>query len=117
MTSPDYPTHAVHSVRKLVFMYLAKGTAEADNPQGHPPGERHEMLIFLAGYRNDYAWDEAERVANEQHWVDIEFGKAGRVAPEQIAEQDATVRESYRQALEDGSAVVVYAPIAGTDDA
>lgn len=111
MTSPDYPTHAVHSVRKLVFMYLAKGTAEADNPQGHPPGERHEMLIFLAGYRNDYAWDEAERVAREQHWVDLEFGKAGQVTSEHIAQQDATIRSSYRDALEHGSSIVVYAGV------
>lgn len=107
----------MHSVSKLVFMYLAKGIAEAGNPQGFPPGEKHAMLIFLAGYRNDYAWDEAERVARSQHWRDIEFGKAGRITAGQLAEQDATVRDSYRRAVDHGNALVVYAPVEDAGDA
>ncbi len=91
-------------------MYLAEGVAEADNPQGHPAGEKHAMLIFVAGYRNDYAWQEAERAARAQHWRDIEFDKAGQITQAQVAEQDATVRAAFREALECGSAVIVYAP-------
>ncbi len=106
----------VHNVRKIVHMYNAVGVAEAGNPQGCVAGERHSMLIFLAGYRNDYDWREAERVARAQHWVDLEFGKAGQVTPAQIAEQDATIRASFREALEAGSAVVVYAPLAEAGD-
>ncbi len=97
-------------------MYRATGVAEAGNPQGFAPGEKHAMLIFVANYRNDYAWDEAERAARTRHWRDIEFGKAGRVTPAQIAEQDATLRASFREALEAGSAVVVYAPLAEAGD-
>lgn len=98
-------------------MYLAEGVAENDNPQGYPAGEKHAMLIFVAGYRNDYAWQEAERAAREQHWRDIEFGKAGQVTQAQVAEQDATIRAGYREALECGSAVIVYAPVEQAGDA
>lgn len=94
-------------------MYLAEGVAEAGNPQGCAAGERRPMLIFLAGYRNDCDWTEAERVARAQHWVDLEFGKAGQVTAEHIAQQDATIRASYRDALETGSSIVVYAGTGG----
>lgn len=90
-------------------MYRATGVAEAGNPQGCAAGERRPMLIFLAGYRNDYDWDAVERAARAQHWVDLEFGKAGQVTGEHIAQQDETIRSSYRDAVEHGSSIVVYA--------
>ncbi len=101
----------VHNVRKIVHMYRATGVAEDGNLQGCAAGARRPMLIFLAGYRNDYDWNEVERVAGAQHWVDLEFGKAGQVTSEHIAQQDATIRSSYRDALEHGSSIVVYAGV------
>ena len=99
----------VHNVRKIVHMYHATGIAEDGNPQGCAAGERRAMLIFLAGYRNDYDWNEAERVARAQHWGELEFGKAGQVTSEHVARQDATIRASFRDALETGNSIVVYA--------
>ncbi len=90
-------------------MYHATGVAEAGNPQGCAAGERRPLLIFLAGFRNDYDWAEAERVARAQHWGDLDFGKAGQVTAAHIAEQDPVIRESFREALETGSSIVVYA--------
>lgn len=99
----------VHNVRKTVHMYRAEGIAEAGNPLGCAPGERRPLLVFLAGYRNDYDWSGAERAARAQHWVELDFGKAGQVTAAHIAEQDPVIRESYREALETGSSIVVYA--------
>ena len=99
----------MHNVRKTVHMYRATGLAEAGNPQGCAAGERRPLLIFLAGYRNDYDWRGAEQVARLQHWVELDFGKAGQVTAAHIAEQDPVIRESFREALETGSSIVVYA--------
>lgn len=90
-------------------MYRATGVAGDGNPQGCAVGERRPMLIFVAGYRNDYDWDAAAKAARAQGWGEIEFGKAGQVTSEHIARQDATLRASFRDALEAGSSVVVYA--------
>ena len=98
-------------MRKIVHMYLAKGIAANDNPDGYIPGERHEMLIFLSGYTDSYDWKAAEEVATVRHWRDIDFGKAGKLTTEQIAGQDRTIRESYARAVERGSALVVYGAV------
>ena len=95
-------------MRKIVYMYLATGVATEANEDGYPPGEKHSMLIFLAGYSENYDWKAAEQVATQRHWRDVEFGKAGRITTEQVAAQDRTIRESYADALEQGSALVVY---------
>ena len=96
-------------MRKLVHMYRGSGRAEADHPDGYTEGARHAMLVFLAGFSDQYDWARAEQVAQAQGWRDVEFTKAGKITTEAIADQDPTLRERYAAALADGSALVVYA--------
>lgn len=96
-------------MRKIVHMYLASGVAEAGNRAGFSPGERHGMLVFLSSYTDNYDWKEAERVARENGWCEIEFKKAGKITRETIVDQDRTVRECFATALAAGSSMVAYA--------
>ena len=95
-------------MRKIVHMYLAKGTADEGNQNGYAPGEKHSMLIILATFTDNYDWKEAERVANENGWINLEFTKAGKITTENIAGQDQATRESFASAINDGSSMLVY---------
>ncbi len=90
-------------------MYRAQATAAENNIAGFPAGNRHTLLIFIGDYSNQYDWQRAERIASDQGWLDIDFDKAGRISMEQVATQDATIRERYAEACESGESMVAFA--------
>ena len=96
-------------MRKQVYMYRAKAIAGPDNVSGFTVGGRHTVLVFIGDYSNQYDWQRAERIASQQGWLEIEFDKAGRISMEQVATQDATIRQCYAQACETGESMVAFA--------
>ena len=92
-------------------MYLAKGIADSGNSAGYPAGEKHSMLIFLAGYRDTYDWQRAEQTARDRGWSKIDFAKAGRITRQDLMQQDRTVNACYAEAVDSGSSLLVYAPV------
>ena len=69
------------------------------------------MLVFLASFSDNYDWKEAERVARDNGWRDVEFTKAGKITREKIVDQDRAIQACFEQSIENGSAMLVYAMV------
>lgn len=80
------------------------------NEFGYPPGEKHALLILLRQRPGSEAdWIAAEVTATVKGWCELVFLDASTVPPQNLAGLPEQAVEAYRQAMENGSALVAFA--------
>jgi hypothetical protein len=91
-----------------IKLFLGTAAAEARSALGYPAGERHALLIFCRQLRGtEPDWALARLAAREAGWREIEFLNAS-TADVCSADLDETARVSCKDAMAEGSAIIVY---------
>jgi len=92
-----------------IKLFLGTAAAEAGSALGYPAGERHALLVFCRQLRgSEPDWALARSVTHEAGWREIEFLKASTVDPTS-ADLDQATHLSCKDAMAQGSAIIVYA--------
>ncbi|WP_448662313.1 hypothetical protein ACG3SL_16830 [Sphingomonas sp. CJ20] len=89
-----------------LFAFLA--TAIADSAEGRRPGARHAMLVYVTAADFDAAQRRAAGVAIGAGWMLVRLEK-GSPLDAGAATGDPVLDAAAATALEEGSALVVYA--------
>jgi hypothetical protein len=93
-----------------VYVFSANGRAAVGNEFGYPPGEKHALLILLRQRPGSEAdWIAAEVTATVRGWYELVFLEASTVLPQNLVGLPEQAVEAYRQAMENGSALVAFA--------
>lgn len=93
-----------------IRQYLGTAAAMAGNSSGYPGGERHAFILYIAQNRGaEPDWNEAEKIVLEKLWGDVELRKTGLLSTEKQLEPPFS--EMYPQALEYGSALLIYSGV------
>jgi hypothetical protein len=93
-----------------VYVFSVNGRAAAGNDFGYPPGEKHALLILLRQQPGSEAdWVAAEIAATARGWYELVFSEASTLPPENLNSLPERAVEAYRQAMENGSALVAFA--------
>ena len=91
-------------------MFSANGRATAGNKLGYSLGETHALLILLRQRPGSEAdWVAAEIAATVRGWSELVFLEASTVPPENLTSLPERTVVAYRQAMENGSALVAFA--------
>ncbi len=106
--TPPQPRAAERGVSVEIHIFLGDARAKPDN-LSYPPGQKHALLIMLKQPRATAPeWRRAEALAATKGWYDVKLSKASTVDERTLAGQPAEVVESYRQALEQGAALIIF---------
>jgi hypothetical protein len=89
-----------------LFVFLA--TAVADAVEGRRPGARHAMLVYVTAEDFEAAQTKAAGVALGAGWMLVRLEKGKPLESDQ-SQADEVLAAAAQSALDDGSAIVVYA--------
>lgn len=90
-----------------MFVVLAQATASQAN-EAYPTGEIHSALLFVACDTPKQAKRVAVGELAAAGWSDPRVFRVGEVDPESVRAKDASIREAYASAEQEGAAIVVY---------
>jgi hypothetical protein len=90
-----------------VHIYSGSGCITEKSISSYPVGQRHAFLFYLKENKNsELNWEKAEDKIMDAGINDIEFSRAGKVAPEKITTDEK--REIYNNTLKSGSSLILY---------
>jgi hypothetical protein len=100
-----------------VMIFEGVASATADNTLGYPKGQTHSVLIFLrekGGASADRAKAAAE--LTRRGWSDVRISQAAALSVAALDTVHPHATASYRDALNDGFAVLVFSePVTSSD--
>lgn len=90
-----------------VHIFLGTAIIAEDHTSNYPIGEKHAILLFLReDIGSEYNLTRAKEIIRSCKLKMPEFTKIGRLDPNRISDKH---RDCYKEALESGSALVLYA--------